>query len=1167
MRLTRQQLTDVDALLDEMLDLPEHQRLAALQARGVSDPVVRLEVESLLRAAQASAFFLSKPARPQVMEEVHDATAGMRLGAWRITRLVGRGGMGDVYEAVRADGSFEQRVAIKLLQREAAAQLQRFQAERQILANMDHPGIARLHDGGVSEDGRPYMVMEYVEGRPITDYCALTGANLEQRLDLFKQVCAAVAFAHRSRIVHRDLKPSNILVTADGAVKLLDFGIAKLLDAQVARLTQAAAPMTPLCAAPEQLSGQPVTAATDVYALGLLLFELLTGSHPWIGTDTPMLQAMRTLLERPAPRASRVAAANECCPVPARSIRGDLDAIIAKALRKEPHLRYPNASALETDVSRVLRGVPVHAREGVRLYVVGWALRRHRWAIAGVAAMLVCAVAGVQLARWQAQYSRRAPAGYSLALLGFKDLQPKESDAWVDAALTEMLGTELSSGEKVQVVEDELVRDALKGMHRQDAGENANDAMVRLGEHLGADYVLSGSYLLTPGSSDSPILRIDLALRDAHTGRRVAALTQQAALQDLSILVKNVGASIREKLGIQTKGATALSGIANAQPPSIDVARLLAQAHDDMEHYQAARAKNELLQAIAEAPAFAPAYLDLSEAWSALGFRQKAVAAAEQAAARAESLPPQTRLQVDAVLQTARYQWDKAAEAWRKLIQLRPSVVEYRLHHIEVLLAAGATSDADAALKELRNLTKGKNDPRVELAAAHVDAARSDPKAAVADAHKALELAQADQTPGLIADAQLALARAQSRLGQAADTEAAARAAIEGYHASGNPSGEAEARRELARQLAEDDQVQLAREESQRAMSMFQSIGDIGGVANMYRDVCESLWVMGDRDGAQAAARQGLDISREIGDLKLQAWMLQALANIGSDEAASDEVVRDFREVISVAARSGDPGGHVWALATYADTARLRGEMAEARSACSQATAEAAPLSDPQFAIYSGFVCAEVKLDAGEPEQAQSMLLDVINLSKASGNSIYLADALMTLTELDLETSGCAHTQEALQDAIKTFAAGEKRTGEAEAMAVQALCQQAAGDLAGRDKSIARARELRAGINSRQEVFFVDITLARIGSATDAHSDSIARLNAMAADAASRHWLTWALEAKLAAWQLAVGSGEKVVAAKLRQELESSARAHGMLRILSRIAQLSKPGRGQFDIM
>ncbi len=261
--------------------------------------------------------------------------------------------MGEVYEASRADGNFEQRVAIKLLQREAAAQMVRFQAERQILARLEHPGIARLYDGGVTEDGRPFMAMEFVEGRPITEYCQITHATFEQRLALFVQVCDAVAYAHRNLIVHRDLKPSNILVTPNGAVKLLDFGIAKLLDAQRARVTQAAAtPMTPICAAPEQLTGGAVTTATDVYALGLLLFELLSGTHPWMGSDTPVLQAMRTVLQRPAPSLSRTAEAQPNAPVPARLLRGDLDAIVAKALRKEPGDRYATVEAMKLDVER-----------------------------------------------------------------------------------------------------------------------------------------------------------------------------------------------------------------------------------------------------------------------------------------------------------------------------------------------------------------------------------------------------------------------------------------------------------------------------------------------------------------------------------------------------------------------------------------------------------------------------------------------------------------------------------------------------------------------------------------------------------------------------------------------------------------------------------------------
>jgi non-specific serine/threonine protein kinase/serine/threonine-protein kinase len=402
--LSPAQRVRVDELLDDLFDLPETERLANLCAMHIEDSAVLAEVESLLRSASAAGGFLSISPKPSTDELMPDGTLGMRIGAWRITRLIGRGGMGEVYEAARADGNFEQRVAIKLLQREAAAQMERFQAERQILARLEHPGIARLYDGGVTHDGRPYMAMEFVEGRPITEHCQITQATLEQRLALFIQVCDAVAYAHRNLVVHRDLKPSNILVTPGGAVKLLDFGIAKLLDAQRARVTQAAAtPMTPICAAPEQLTGGVITTATDVYALGLLLFELLSGTHPWMGSETPVLQAMRTVLQKPAPSVSRTAEARPNPPVPARLIRGDLDAIVAKALRKEPADRYATVNGIKLDVERAMCGEPVEARERARLYVVSRTLRRFRWAAAAVAAVIVSLAVGLGVAAWQAQ--------------------------------------------------------------------------------------------------------------------------------------------------------------------------------------------------------------------------------------------------------------------------------------------------------------------------------------------------------------------------------------------------------------------------------------------------------------------------------------------------------------------------------------------------------------------------------------------------------------------------------------------------------------------------------------------------------------------------------------------------------------------------------------------
>jgi hypothetical protein len=509
--LSPEQRARVYALIDELLDLPESSRAQRLGAL-VDDPAVRAEVESLLEATRAATGFLSTPARPAV--QIYDAgvAAGTRVGAWSIGRRIGRGGMGEVYEATRTEGGFEQRVAIKLLQVEAGSQSERFLAERQILARLEHPGIARLHDGGLTEDGRPFMAMEFVEGRPITVYCEQTRASLHQRLQLFLQVCEAVAYAHRNLVIHRDLKPSNILVTRDGQVKLLDFGIAKLIDAERAQLTvSAAAPMTPVCASPEQLTGKPVTTATDVYALGVLLFELLTGVHPWFGTDAPVLQALRTVLTKPAPLASRVAAERSGAPVPDRLIRGDLDAIVAKALREEPTHRYATVDALKLDIIRVFRGEAVEAREGARLYFFGRTLRRYRWAVAATFAVFVSLAGGLGVAAWQA---RRAAIERDIAR---RDAAREEA---VRYDLTRMFRTAIADqGSQPATAKSMIDNSALRVLREyRDRPQLGGQLVLTLADLYGALEDVAGAGALLDGFVSQAGPDADpLALADART--------------------------------------------------------------------------------------------------------------------------------------------------------------------------------------------------------------------------------------------------------------------------------------------------------------------------------------------------------------------------------------------------------------------------------------------------------------------------------------------------------------------------------------------------------------------------------------------------------------------------------------------------------------------------
>ncbi len=402
----------IEAALDEILDLPREQWKAALKALSERNPALHCEVASLLARVDGYDRLLDEPAvAPEApSESSFSLPPGTRVGAYRILAFLGRGGMGEVYRAERADGQFEQQVALKLIRREAVAHLGRFQAERQILARLEHPGIARLLDGGMSEDGRPFMVVELVDGSPITEWCREHGCDLPRRLQLFTAICDAVAYAHRNLVVHRDLKPSNLLVRADGSIKLLDFGVARLLDPDRTDETRNA-PLTPAYAAPEQLTQGVITTATDIYALGVLLFELLTGSKPWPIEGLPIAMALDRILRDSVPTMSATAAGVDDPPVRAALLRGDLDAIAAKCLRKEPEARYESAAALQRDIGRSQRSEPISAREGARLYVLRRFLRRHRLSITGVTIALLMVIGSsvgiaVQAARARAETAR-----------------------------------------------------------------------------------------------------------------------------------------------------------------------------------------------------------------------------------------------------------------------------------------------------------------------------------------------------------------------------------------------------------------------------------------------------------------------------------------------------------------------------------------------------------------------------------------------------------------------------------------------------------------------------------------------------------------------------------------------------------------------------------------
>ncbi|NNF57574.1 MAG: protein kinase, partial [Rhodothermaceae bacterium] len=362
---------------------PPADRAAFLDEACAEDATLRAEVERLLALDDEADGFFDTLGEAIRRPEPEAVPLPERVGPWRIVREVGRGGMGRVLLGERDDDRFEQRVAIKVVESAAPGLVERFRRERRILARLDHPHVARLLDGGALPDGRPYLVMEYVEGEPLTRYAEEKQLSLEERLRLFGAVCDVVAYAHRNLVVHRDLKPSNILVSTEGTVKLLDFGIARLLSDEEgdALLTGTEQRLhTPVYAAPEQIRGEPVTTATDVYALGVVLYELLTSHRPFHpqGRDR---RALERAILKDKPTAPSAAVDQELGRL-RRRLRGDLDRIVLKALRKEPDRRYGSVGALARDVERHLAGLPVEARPATLGYRFRSFVRRHRTGVA-----------------------------------------------------------------------------------------------------------------------------------------------------------------------------------------------------------------------------------------------------------------------------------------------------------------------------------------------------------------------------------------------------------------------------------------------------------------------------------------------------------------------------------------------------------------------------------------------------------------------------------------------------------------------------------------------------------------------------------------------------------------------------------------------------------------
>ena len=500
----------VKEIFQAVIDCEPGKRPALLAETCKNDQLLKSEVESLLAYYDQAEDFIERSAfgvgARFLIDDEFDSLVGETIGNYKLISTLGRGGMGEVYLASRADEQFRKQVAIKVVRRglDTPETRRRFRHERQVLASLDHPNIAKLLDSGTTEDGRPYVVMDYVEGVPITEYCKSNNLTIVDRLRLFLTVCSAVQYAHQRLVIHRDIKPGNILVTSDNSPKLLDFGIAKLLDpamSETVGLTVAELRlMTPQYASPEQVRGLEITTASDVYSLGVLLYEVLTGRRPYRIPKHRMDGWSQVICEQepepPSTAVTREELEGETLTHPKQSteklqrqLRGDLDNIVLMAMRKEPERRYSSISEFAEDIRRYLEGLPVVARKATLGYRATKFVRRNKVGVIAASLVLLTLLGGIIATVWQA---RIATAQARLAADQRDRAETERAKAErVNAFVQEMLSSPdpLKKGGNVKVAE--LLADAVR---RAGALDNQPEIQAEMRRTIGNTYAGLGMY-------------------------------------------------------------------------------------------------------------------------------------------------------------------------------------------------------------------------------------------------------------------------------------------------------------------------------------------------------------------------------------------------------------------------------------------------------------------------------------------------------------------------------------------------------------------------------------------------------------------------------------------------------------------------------------------------
>jgi eukaryotic-like serine/threonine-protein kinase len=1166
--MTSNRWQQIKGLFAAAAEMPTPDRSSFLLRVCSADISVLDEVQRLLMQNDQTGDFLETGVNAEAFAgllHLHTfAPDELVSGRFKIVRFIGRGGMGEVYEA--EDLELRENIALKTIRTEIAADehvIARFKQEIQLSRKVTHPNVCRIFDierhkppsdSQGSREEVTYLTMEMLPGETLAEQLRRTGRMAtEEALPIVTQIIDGLQASHRAGIVHGDLKCSNVVLVSShaGPVRAVvtDFGLARLSSASENETGATGGTGTPAYMAPEQVERGTITTATDIYSLGIVMFEVVTGTLPFVA-DTPTLMANKRL-EQSAP--------------PPRTIVADLDrrweAAILRCLERDPLDRFATAA----DVAIALHHKSwLDSSPGLNRHALRRALALVGLGLALLAAALGIVRLGHKPVTIRRPEGQRVGTRRSVAVLGFKNLSSRPESEWTSTALSEMLSAELAAGEKLRVISGEDLASAKADLSLGAGNNYSADALAHLRRSLGVDDVIVGSYFDSGGPSAQ--IRLDLRLDDASTAQVITTIAETGAESDLPDLISRVGTQLREKLDAGEMSATDALAVRSALPVKPEAAPFYAEGLQKLRVFDAIGARDLLEKAVSAEPDYPLGHSALAEAWSVLGYETKALGEAEKAFSLGAGLPRERYLAVEARYHEMKRDWNKAIQIYQSLALLYPDNLDYGLSLAATQSSAGNGKDALLTVKALRDLpAPASSDPRIDLAEAQAAESLADFSREQTAAATAVEKGHAIGARLLVARGLLSEGWALDNLGKTKEALAVDREAQGLFAAVGDRVGVARAVKNIADALDDQGDYAGARKAYEQALSICSDIDYRTGMIVALNGVANTLESQGDLEGAKQKYAESLKIARQVGDRRREplglngvglilwrqgdlsaakkmfedaravhteagdesreALVLNNIAAVEVDLGDLDGARRDFQLSLALSRDLNDQIGVARALCNIGDILLNQGQLTAATNRYDEALRVSEQIQQKREMAYALYGLGQVLVARGDLATARERHEEALGMRNQIGEAGTAAESRLAIAELSFDGGHPTEAASLAQQVAGEFRKEGETELEAAAHAIAArslLVAERPGDAA---REIDKADQLLRGTEDREARFLVGIDRARVRAAQANAPEAIAELKPIMAEATKYGYLGYEFEARLALGEIEMKSG------------------------------------------